>query len=84
MHCNVYHRINRWRVYRIYRSSIMCGIRKRQRGRIMKHNDVDNKILEAVKEIQNYCKNRGCETCILGAQKFCRLKTGSCPAFWNL
>lgn len=50
----------------------------------MKYNNADNKILESVKEIQNYCKNRGCETCILGAQKFCRLKTGSCPAFWNL
>lgn len=49
----------------------------------MKLDDLDNRVLEAVKEIQEYCKSQGCDTCILGTQKFCGMKVGSCPAFWN-
>ena len=48
-------------------------------------NQIDKKIaLAAAQIIKDYCRQQDCKYCIFGNLKFCRMKEGGCPAYWEI
>lgn len=48
-------------------------------------NQIDKKIaLAAAQIIKDYCRQQDCKYCIFGDLKFCRMKEGGCPAYWEI